>query len=321
MLIVYAACGRYDDAKALFANTLNKDVYTWTSMIRACTMIRDETHAIQTFNEMILDGILPNRVTFIAILVASSQVLDVEESKSLFFTPMEPDFGIVPGIEHYDCMVGMLGKVKRMEEAQELIETMPYERDARIWMTFLSSCRKHVNAGHGKYAAKQIFAMDPNNATPYIILVEIYGKSRTGEIAGLRKMVTEKGLEGDRGLEEAWSNQPCPTWWKNAHISCGGLERRSLFKIVNSFTVSKEAVVVAVMHGMSERCPWQINVSGKGEPELTVSCLAAWSSIGVYFLDSLWAEGLTLSSCELLDVLESDLVITSTKQKALYHSH
>ncbi|EFJ20536.1 hypothetical protein SELMODRAFT_418238 [Selaginella moellendorffii] len=154
-----STCGRYDDAKALFANTLNKDVYTWTSMIRACTMIRDETHAIQTFNEMILDGILPNRVTFIAILVASSQ----------------------------------------------------------------------------------IFAMDPNNATPYIILVEIYGKSRTGEIAGLRKMVTEKGLEGDRGLEEAWSNQPCPTWWKNAHISCGGL-------IVNSFTVSKEAVVVAVMH-------------------------------------------------------------------------
>ncbi|XP_024531157.1 pentatricopeptide repeat-containing protein At3g49170, chloroplastic [Selaginella moellendorffii] len=335
------SCRRYDDAKALFANTLNKDVYKWTSMIRACTMIRDETHVIQTFNQMILDGILPNRVTFIAILVANSQV-------------------------------------KRMEEAQELIETMPYEWDASIWMTFLSSCRKHVNAEHGKYAAEQIFAMDPNNATPYIILTEIYGKSgRTDEIAGLRKMVTEKGLTKLGAISRVqlggkmhtfhlgdWSHPNIKEIWGELmrlmklakengyvkeenfwHLNCNKEEVHSeKFAIAYALLQESHKSNVLVSNNMCSDC----HASAKVIPEIAekgknifvqdgqqlhcfeggcCSCSDAWHEREMPVADkcpvalvcivwiSLWAGGLTSSSCELLDVLESDLVITSTKQK------
>ncbi|EFJ28605.1 hypothetical protein SELMODRAFT_411079 [Selaginella moellendorffii] len=168
-----------------------------------------------------------------------------------------------------------------------------------IMLIVYAACRrKHVNAEHGKYAAEQIFAMDPNNATPYIILTEIYGKSgRTDEIAGLRKMVTEKGLTKLGAISRVqlggkmhtfhlgdWSHPNIKEIWGELmrlmklakengyvkeenfwHLNCNKEEvhsekfaiayallqesHKSNVLMVNSFTVSKEAVVLAVMHG------------------------------------------------------------------------
>ncbi|KAL8495099.1 hypothetical protein ACS0TY_019313 [Phlomoides rotata] len=52
-------------------------------------------------------------------------------------------YGIVPRLEHYACMVDLLGRAGKIDEAYGIVQRMPIEADLFGWGALLGACRQH----------------------------------------------------------------------------------------------------------------------------------------------------------------------------------
>lgn len=68
-------------------------------------------------------GFQPDALTFTAVLTACSHDGLTEKGKD-YFEMMGRRFMMRPGLQHYTCMVDMLGRAGLVEEAEELILMM-----------------------------------------------------------------------------------------------------------------------------------------------------------------------------------------------------
>ncbi|TXG65585.1 hypothetical protein EZV62_006860 [Acer yangbiense] len=124
---MYAKCGDAECARKVFSKLKTKDTMAWTSMIIGLAMHGDGEEALQTFKRMQEDAsVSPDQITYIGVLCACSHVGLVEEGQR-HFTEMRNVYGIDPTIEHYGCMVDLLSRAGRFEEAQRLLEQMPIQ--------------------------------------------------------------------------------------------------------------------------------------------------------------------------------------------------
>lgn len=139
---MYSKCGGLADAHAVFGGMLWRDAIAWISMITGFALHGDARSAIEMFNEMMETGYKPNGVTFISLLYACSHAGMVEEGKQLFKS-MAVEHDIEPKLEHYGCMVDLLGRAKLIHKAYKLIESMPFRPNAVVWGTLLGECRIH----------------------------------------------------------------------------------------------------------------------------------------------------------------------------------
>ncbi|KAI3848636.1 hypothetical protein MKX03_010346 [Papaver bracteatum] len=53
---------------------------------------------------------------------------------------MVKQFNIVPRIEHYGCMIYLLSRAGKLEEAYTLITSMSMKPNAILWATLLGFC-------------------------------------------------------------------------------------------------------------------------------------------------------------------------------------
>lgn len=76
--------------------------------------------ASSLLNEMKLQGVKPNAVTALGVLFACSHSGLVKEGVS-FFNSMVEDHGLEARLEHYSCIVDMLGRAGKLNTAMEFI--------------------------------------------------------------------------------------------------------------------------------------------------------------------------------------------------------
>lgn len=135
---MYLKCGDMEEALRVFGKLKGdqKDVYVWTAMIDGFAIHGRGVEALEWFDRMVKEGIRPNSITFTAILTACSYAGLVEEGKVLFRS-MKSLYNLSPSIEHYGCMVDLLGRAGLLEEAKELIKKMPMKPNAVIWGALL----------------------------------------------------------------------------------------------------------------------------------------------------------------------------------------
>lgn len=170
---MYSKCGSIVEAELVFDSQVEKDVALWNSMISAYSVHGMSKKAIALFEQMERSGAVPDKITFIALLLACKRDVLIEEGWKYFKT-MDKSYGIVPSLEHYTCMVGIMGGAGLLNEALDFVTQMPYEADACTWATLLQYCRVHSNLELGEKAAKALFELEPNNASNYILLSNIY---------------------------------------------------------------------------------------------------------------------------------------------------
>ncbi|CAN1146424.1 Putative pentatricopeptide repeat-containing protein At5g59200, chloroplastic [Linum perenne] len=115
---------------------------------------------------MIANGIRPNAVVFVAVLMACSHSGLVEKGQQ-YFEDMVHRFKITPRIEHYGCMVDMLARVGRLEEAKQIIESMPEKANSIILGAFLSGCRVHNDIERGSWAFQRLIEIEPVSGDRY----------------------------------------------------------------------------------------------------------------------------------------------------------
>jgi pentatricopeptide repeat protein len=198
LIDMYAKCGSVDLARIVFDRTLDKDVVVWSAMIVGYGLHGRGREAIDLYHAMKQAGVCPNDVTFVGLLTACNHSGLVKEGWELFHRMR--DYGIEPRLQHYACVVDLLGRAGHLGQAYDFITNMPIEPGVSVWGALLSACKIYRNVTLGEYAAEQLFSIDPFNTGHYVQLSNLYASVRLwGRVAKVRVLMKEKGLSKDLG--------------------------------------------------------------------------------------------------------------------------
>ncbi|CAK9135968.1 unnamed protein product [Ilex paraguariensis] len=190
---LYVKSGSIDKAYELFYGLQKKDLVAYTAMILGCGINGRANDAIKLFEQMIDAEIRPNLVTLTGILTAYNHVGLVEEGYHCF-TSMRKH-GLIPNADHYGIMVDLLGRAGRLEEAHELIKSMPMQPHAGVWGALLLACSLHKNVELGEIAAEHCFELEPDTAGYRSLLFNIYASSgKWDDAKRLRKAIEGTGM-------------------------------------------------------------------------------------------------------------------------------
>nr|XP_010317464.1 pentatricopeptide repeat-containing protein At5g66520-like [Solanum lycopersicum] len=192
---MYGKCGSVSKALDVFRSMKNKDVLAWTAMLSAFAINGNGREALELFLDMETAGVRPNAVTFTALLsaCAHSGLTDIGR---WCFRVMRHAYHIEPQVQHYACMIDILGRAGLFDEAEELIKNMPVEPDVFVWGALLGGCQMHQNFQLGEKVARYLIALEPLNHAFYVNLCDIYAKARRFDhVKEIRALMKEKEIE------------------------------------------------------------------------------------------------------------------------------
>lgn len=196
---MYAKCGQVDRALSVFNGMSKKDLVSWNCMLQGLAMHGHGEKALQLFSIMRQEGFRPDKVTLVAVLCACVHAGFVDEGIR-YFNNMERDYGIVPHIEHYGCMVDLLGRGGRLKEAYRLVQTMPVEPNVVIWGTLLGACRMHNAVGLAEEVLDCLFKLEPSDPGNYSLLSNIFASAGDwSSVANVRLQMKNFGIQKPSG--------------------------------------------------------------------------------------------------------------------------
>ncbi|KAG2586682.1 hypothetical protein PVAP13_5NG065962 [Panicum virgatum] len=199
LIDMYSKCGSVERALDVFNGMHSRDKFTWTAIILGLAVNCHGEEAIDMFHRMIRVSEVPDEVTFIGVLTACTHAGLVDKGKE-FFHSMTETYKIAPNVEHYGCIVDLLGRAGKIMEALETIDQMPMTPNSTILGTLLAACRVHGNSEIGESVAERLLALDPENSTAYILLSNMYAKAnRWEDVRQLRQAIMEKGIKKEPG--------------------------------------------------------------------------------------------------------------------------
>lgn len=200
LIDMYAKCGCLDDAREVFDGMQYRDVASWTSIISAYGKSGQGCDAVALFSKMQDSGVTPDSIAFVSIISACSHAGLLNEGK-YFYKLMTKKYRLVPRLEHFACMVDLLGRAGKLDEAYDFIKRMPLEPNERVWGALLSACRIYSNMDIGIIAADHLFQLVPEQAGYYVLLSNIYAKAgRWEEVSTIRSIMKGRGIKKTPGF-------------------------------------------------------------------------------------------------------------------------
>ncbi|KAL2941019.1 hypothetical protein RDABS01_029369 [Bienertia sinuspersici] len=189
---MYAKCGSIGVAMQLFRSMEYKNVCTWNAVLSGLSNHGHGLSALELFREMENLGVVPNDATFVAVLSACSHVGAIEEGRRQL-NRMEPEFKLTPKIEHYGCMVDILGRGGLVKEAKDLIRNMPMKPNIVILGAFLNACRIHGYMDvDDDNLMRHLCHLTSEDGGACVLLSNIFAaNSEWGSVEGLRKKIKE----------------------------------------------------------------------------------------------------------------------------------
>lgn len=195
----YGKKGCLETSLIVFDQMLIREVCTWNAMISSLACNGREMEALEMFERMKVDGVCPNEVTFVAVLTACARAKKVELGLELFQS-MSRLYGIVPIMEHYGCMVDLLGRAGLLTEATEFIKTIPFQPDASVLGALLGACKIHGAFELGNEVGRRLLELQTPHCGHYVALSSINADmERWDHAADLRKAMVETGIQKVRG--------------------------------------------------------------------------------------------------------------------------
>ncbi|XP_052200955.1 pentatricopeptide repeat-containing protein At3g57430, chloroplastic-like [Diospyros lotus] len=196
---MYAKCGCIGYAYTVFSQMSHLNLVSWNTIIAGFGNHGYALKAIELFEQMKETGLEPDSVTFIALLTACNHAGLANEGQ-LYFNSMDEIYKIAPDVEHFSCLIDMLGRAGRLEEAQEYMKKFPFGHDPVVLGSLLSACRLHGDVSIGEHLAKEILKLQPNTSSPYVLLSNLYALDGIWDgVAEARKMLKGSGLKKEPG--------------------------------------------------------------------------------------------------------------------------
>lgn len=194
LIDMYGKCGSLSEAREIFDKTVRRTLTLWNSMINCLAFHGQTSCAISVFEEMMLSGadVVPDEVTFIGLLNACTHGGQVERGKA-YFEAMAHDYNVQPRIEHYGCLIDLLGRAGKFEEVLEVVRAMKIQTDEVIWGSLLNGCRVHGRIDLAELAVRKLIELDPDNVGYVTMLANIYGEQgKWEEVRRVRKTLKER---------------------------------------------------------------------------------------------------------------------------------
>ncbi|KAK1392459.1 putative pentatricopeptide repeat-containing protein [Heracleum sosnowskyi] len=172
---MYSKCGRIDYASRFFELMPVRNVYSWNSMISGYARHGHGNKALEIFTKMKLHGPLPDHVTIVGVLSACSHVGLVDEAFK-HFESMNTLYRLTPRMEHFSCMVDLLGRAGEFDKLEDFVNTMPMSPNDLIWRTVLGACCRANGRKNdlGRRAADMLLQLEPHNSANYVLLSNMY---------------------------------------------------------------------------------------------------------------------------------------------------
>ncbi|XXG46704.1 hypothetical protein AAC387_Pa02g1480 [Persea americana] len=193
---MYSKCGSIDSAIGVFSRIgpLKRNVVLWNAMIGGFAMHGHGRDALQLFQTMLASGIQPTDVTFVGVLRACSHAGMVDQGLS-YFKAMTEGYNVEPTIEHYGCMVDLLGRAGRLEEAEKLMKSTEEGRDVVLLKTLLGACRVHGNIEIGERIGNQLIELASDDSSCYVLLANLFASvGRWEDVNKLRNLMKKRGV-------------------------------------------------------------------------------------------------------------------------------
>ncbi|XP_028802730.1 pentatricopeptide repeat-containing protein At1g08070, chloroplastic [Neltuma alba] len=195
LINMYAKCGCIEMAEQVFKSMNYATVASWNAMISGLAMHGHAEKALRLFSKMANGESQPDDITFVGVLSACSQG-GLVDLGCQYFESMVQNYKIVPKLQHYGCMIDLLAKAGKFEEAQNLIKNMEVEPDGAIWGSLLNACRVHGHTELGEYVADHLFKLEPENTGAYVLLSNIYAAAgRWDDVARIRTRLNDRGMK------------------------------------------------------------------------------------------------------------------------------
>ncbi|KAK6272934.1 hypothetical protein POUND7_010017 [Theobroma cacao] len=196
---MYAKCGSIAYAYHVFNRMSHHNLVSWNTIIAAFGNHGLGSRALELFEQMRAIGLEPDSVTFVGLLMACNHAGLVDKGLHLF-NSMQETYGIAPDIEHFSCLIDLLGRAGRLNEAEDYMKKYPFGQDPIALGSLLSACRLHGDVVMGERLAKQLLKLQPVSTSPYVLLSNLYASDEMWDcVAEARKMLKGSGLKKEAG--------------------------------------------------------------------------------------------------------------------------
>ncbi|GJY80531.1 pentatricopeptide repeat-containing protein [Tanacetum coccineum] len=196
---MYAKCSDIVDAKTMFCSIVKKDVVSWTSIIVGLAQHGKAKEALSLYDDMISNGVKPNEVTFVGLIYACSHVGLVDKGRVLFKSMVEC-YGLKPSLQHYTCLLDLYSRSGHLDEAENLLNTMPFEVDEAVWASLLSACKRFGKTQMGIRVADRLMGLGVKDPSSFILLSNAYaGASMWENVAQVRKLMADMDIKKEPG--------------------------------------------------------------------------------------------------------------------------
>ncbi|CAN0896380.1 Pentatricopeptide repeat-containing protein At4g37170 [Linum grandiflorum] len=192
---LYSKCGNMVSAERVFKMMENPDLVSWTSLITGYAQNGLPNEALRLF-ELLLksDKVRPDHVTFVGVLSACAHAGLVDEGIA-YFNSIKEKHGLNHTADHYACVIDMLARSGRFDEAERIISEMNMKPDKYIWASLLGGCRIHKNIELAEKCAEALFEIEPWNPATYVTMANVYAASgRWSSVAKIRKLMECRGV-------------------------------------------------------------------------------------------------------------------------------
>ncbi|KAI5075778.1 hypothetical protein GOP47_0009854, partial [Adiantum capillus-veneris] len=170
---MYAKCGDVLEARRVLKELPSHDVVSWNTLIAGYALEGEAEQALNCFEEMQRDGILPDLVSCACVIKVCNHRGLVEEGQRVFLS-MSTKYGLKPNLECYNCMIDLLGRAGHLEKAVKLIQGMPSADHTAVWHALLGACVRWAEVNVGEWAFKQAVKLNKSDGPAYVHMANIY---------------------------------------------------------------------------------------------------------------------------------------------------
>ncbi|CAK9173472.1 unnamed protein product [Ilex paraguariensis] len=215
LIDMYSKCGNLTYSRRIFDTMSERTVISWNAMLVGYSKHGKGRKVFELFELMKEENkVRPDSITLLAVLSGCSHGGLENRGLEIFDEMMGRIDGVEPTIEHYGCIVDLLGRAGQVEKALEFIKQMPFEPTVAIWGSLLGACRVHLNVDIGEFVGTQLLEIEPENAGNYVILSNLYAAAGKWEdVQRIREMMKEKAVIKEPGRSWTELDQTLHTFY------------------------------------------------------------------------------------------------------------
>ncbi|PPD77147.1 hypothetical protein GOBAR_DD25932 [Gossypium barbadense] len=201
LIDMYSKCGNLIYSRRIFDNMPERTVISWNAMLVGYSKHGMGREVVELYKLMRNENkIKPDSVTLLGVLSGCSHGGMENVGLEIFEEMVNGKDGVEPDIEHYGCVVDLLGRAGRVEEAFQFIKKMPFEPTAALWGSLLGACKVHSNIDIGEFVGHRLLEIEPENAGNYVILSNLYASTgRWEDVRMVRDLMLKKAVKKEPG--------------------------------------------------------------------------------------------------------------------------